>query len=423
MQFVVLPRSLATHVDKLLRAFPVVVVTGARQTGKTTLVRQLSPSEGRTYATLDDPTCLEAAVRDPEGFLGSLPRATLDEVQRRPEVLLAVKRIVDRRRSAGSFLLTGSANLMLMARVSESLAGRAIYVNLRPLTETEKIGRPDPGPWHALLRAEGAQDASEIFPRSPAPPWSWGRAVLEGGFPVPTQERDPEARRAWFEGYVSTYVERDLRQLAQVEALIDFRRLMRISALRTGRLANQAELARDAGLSHATAHRYLNLLEASFLIARVPPYAVSRTKRLTKMPKLQWEDTGLAAHLVGVDSEKQLYRHESSGHLLENLVWHHLRCWADAASPRVELSTWRTASGEEVDFVIECGRHLLPVEVKSAARLSSGDIRHLESFLSEYQEQARFGVILYGGRECRLLSRRVLAVPIAFAVGLLAETR
>jgi predicted AAA+ superfamily ATPase len=400
----------------MLRRFPVVVVTGARQTGKTTLVQHMAGASDRAYRTLDDPASQEAAARDPETFLAESPRLTLDEVQRRPELLLAVKRAVDRDRSAGRFLLTGSANLLMMARVAESLAGRAVYVNLRPMTESEKVGRPDPGPWDRFLRAADACEARDAVPRSARDGGAWPRAVLEGGFPVAALETDPESRRAWFDGYLSTYVERDLRQLAQIDALIDFRRLMRISALRTGRMANQAEMARDAGLSHATAHRYLNLLEVSFLISRAPTYAASRTKRLIKTPKLYWEDTGLAAHLAGIESEEDLRRDGTGGGWLENLVWHHLRCWADLAEPRAEVCTWRTAAGEEVDFVIESGNRLLPIEVKSAARVGSGDVRHMDAFLDEYAPRARVGVVLYGGAECRPLDKRILAVPLGAAL-------
>jgi predicted AAA+ superfamily ATPase len=413
-----LPRLAGDRVGRLLRQFPVVAVTGARQTGKTTLVQHLAGASDRTYRSLDDPDSLEAAVRDPDTFLAESPRLTLDEVQRRPELLSAIKRAVDRGRSAGRFLLTGSANLLMMARVSESLAGRAVYVSLRPLTEPEKAGRPDAGPWGGLMKAADALAARDAVPRAPRAAGAWARAVLEGGFPSAALSPYPASRSAWFDSYVATYVERDLRQLAQIDALVDFRRLMRIAALRTGRMVNQADMARDAGLSHATAHRYLNLLEASFLVARVPPYAVNRTKRLIKTPTLYWEDTGLAAHLAGIGSVGDLRRHECGGGLLENLVWHHLRCWADMAESRTEVCTWRTVSGEEVDFVIESGDRLLPIEVKSAARVAPGDIRHLGTFLDEYAPRARVGVVLYDGAECRPLDRRILAVPLSAALGL-----
>lgn len=303
-----------------------------------------------------------------------------------------------------------------MEGVSESLAGRACYVSLRPMTETEKTGDPRPGPWGDLVRSKSVREAFDVLPRGPVRTFDWASAVQEGGFPVAATEPDAEARRSWFDAYVQTYVERDLRQLSLVSDLVDFRRLMRVAALRVGRLVNQAEVARDAGLSHATAHRYLNLLETSFLITRVAQYSVTRTKRLLKMPKLYWADTGLAATLAGVEDEPTLSSHECQGGLLENLVWHHLRCAADASPRPWEVLTWRTVQGHELDFVLESANSLLPVEVKSSRQVSGDDLKGLEAFLQEYPDRARFGVIVHCGRECRLVGGRILAIPVRTAL-------
>lgn len=412
-----LPRIAEETVERLLRQFPVVVVTGARQTGKTTMVQNLASAPRRTFLSLDDPDTLDLARGDPEVLLESAARLTIDEVQRHPDLLLAIKRVVDRKRTRGRFLLTGSANLLLMAGVAESLAGRAAYLYLRPMTEPEKAGAPRVGPWIRLLSAASAEEALKTLPGTPARPFPWTRAVLEGGFPVAAQERDLASRRTWFEGYVRTYVERDLRQLSQIESLLDFRRLMNLLALRVGRLVNQADIARDAGLSHATAHRYLNLLETSFLIARVPAYSVNRTKRLLKMPKLYWADTGLASYLAGAHAGTDLRSHESGGALLENLLWHHLQSSVDTAPDPVGVLTWRTVSGQEVDFVLESRRRLLPIEVKASRRVTSEDARNLETFLDEYEDLAPFGVVVHGGAEARLVTRRVVAIPLSLALG------
>jgi predicted AAA+ superfamily ATPase len=374
-----------------MTSFPVVILTGARQTGKTTLVEHLPSSKDRKFRSLDDPVSLELAVKDPKLLLAEAEKITLDEVQRHPDLLLAIKMDVDKNRVRGRFLLTGSANLLMMKAVSDSLTGWAVYLHLRPLTEKEKRGNPDPGIWGKLLKARSAEEAEKLIspPTAEQAKWRWTEAVLQGGFPIATLESDPRRRRQWFEGYVATYLDRDLRQLSQIDNTIDFMRLMKIAALRNGKLANQAEMARDAALSHATAHRYLNILETSFLITRVNTYGASRTKRIVKTPKLYWVDTGLAASLSGVQSEEDLKSHESVGGLLENLVWHHLRCWADTFVDHVEILYWRTAGGEEVDFVLE-GKdfRLLPIEIKSGMSVSSSDMRHLNSFLTEYSKRA-----------------------------------
>jgi predicted AAA+ superfamily ATPase len=217
----------------------------------------------------------------------------------------------------------------------------------------------------------------------------------------------------WFDGYVRTYLERDLQQLAQIEALVDFRRLMRASALRSAGLLNQADLARDAGLSPATAYRYLNLLEVSYQIHRLPAYSVNRTKRLIKAPKLYWTDTGLAAFLAGVD------RHSLGDlrpALFETLLLGELLSWREREVPRPDVSYWRTAAGEEVDFIVEWKNRLLPIEVKSAERAKPAHAKAVESFVREYGDTCRFGVVVYTGSDVHLLAEHVIAVPLRLLI-------
>ncbi|MGN2391020.1 ATP-binding protein [Pelomicrobium sp. G1] len=207
----------------------------------------------------------------------------------------------------------------------------------------------------------------------------------------------------WFDGYVRTYLERDLQELAAISALPDFRRLMRAASLRLGQLLNQTELARDVALPQPTVHRWLNLLETSYLLVRLPAYAVNRTKRLIKSPKLYWNDTGLALHLAGVDAP--------GGAHLENLVLGDLLAWRDARLERPELCYWRTTLGEEVDFVIETGGKLLPIEVKATARPRLPDAAHLRTFRKEYGRKARAGLLLHTGTTLEWLAPDVLAAP------------
>ena len=327
---------------------------------------------------------------------------TLDEIQREPDLLRAVKRAIDRDRTPGRFLLTGSANLLLMRQVSESLAGRASYLTLWPMTRREQRGLGRCGRWDELLDAPDAEwldllaageDASE----------DWRALARRGGFPTPALELAAADRAIWFDGYVRTYLERDLQDLAAISALPDFRRLMRAACLRLGQLVNQTELGRDVALPQPTVHRWLNLLETSYLLVRLPAYAVNRTKRLIKTPKLYWGDTGVALHLA--DAE------EPSGAHLENLVLHDLLAWRDARNERAELTYWRTATGEEVDFVVESGGKLLPIEVKATARPRIGDAAQLRSFRAEYGKKARAGLLLHAGGTTEWLAPDVLAAP------------
>src|SRR5436309_4314 len=222
--------------------------------------------------------------------------------------------------------------------------------------------------------------------------------------PTPAVHLSTVAERAvWFEGYVRTYLERDLQTLSSISALPDFRRLMRAACLRLGQLVNQTELARDVALPQPTVHRYLNLLETSYLLVRVPAYAVNRTKRLIKTPKLYWGDAGLALHLGGAA--------EPTGAHLENLVLHDLLCWRDARVERSEILYWRTAAGEEVDFVVEAGRHLVPIEVKTTSRPRLRDAGPLRAFRAEYGKAARAGLLLHTGSTLEWLAPDLLAVP------------
>ncbi len=228
--------------------------------------------------------------------------------------------------------------------------------------------------------------------------------LLHGATPWSAHElKDDDDRQLWFEGYASTYLERDIPRLSAIEAITDLRRLIAAACLRLGGLLNQADLARDVQLAPSTVQRYLNLLEVSFQLVRLPAYSVNRTKRLVKSPKLYWSDTGLALHLAG-DT------HPRGAHL-ENMVLCDLLAWAGARVERTEILFWRTTKGAEVDFVIDTGRRLLPVEVKAAANVHPGDVRHVHTFLDEYSDIAQFGIILYDGEETFWLTDRVLAAP------------
>src|SRR5690606_32975495 len=297
---------------------------------------------------------------EPELLTGDSDPITLDEVQRAPELLHAVKRAIDQDRTPGRFLLTGSANLLMMQRVSESLAGRASYLTLWPMTRREQLGLGSSGIWEDLIEND-EKDWIGLVAAQSLEAEDWRALSRRGGFPTPALTlKTPEERAIWFDGYTRTYVERDLQDLAAITSLPDFRRLMRAASLRLGQLLNQTELGRDIALPQPTVHRWLNLLEISYLLVRLPAYAINRTKRLIKTPKIYWGDTGVAMHLAELS--------EPQGAHLENLVLQDLLAWQHARLTRADLFYWRTTIGEEVDFVIETGDRLLPVEVKTSRR-------------------------------------------------------
>lgn len=400
-----LPRFASDLLSRALDVSPVVVVMGARQTGKSTLVQFDRFSEERLYHTLDDPDTHGRARLAADDLLRSAPQLTLDEVQRQPDLLLAVKRAVDseRPRRNGRFILTGSANLLLMRQVSESLAGRATYIHLWPFSRRETLGRGAPGLWSDLLATPVTEWMALVLSQDTAPA-DWRTLVRRSGYPTPALElADENARALWFDGYVRTYLERDLRSLSAVDNLLDFRRLMRAASHRLGGLVNQAEIARDTTIARPTVQRYLNLLETSFQVVRLPAYAVNRTKRLVKSPKLYWSDPGLAVWLGNTSA--------LDGRHLENLVLVDLLVWRDGQAPTPEIMYWRTTTDREVDFVVESGEKLLAIEVKATARPRIRDITGLQLFRDEYRDRFVGGLLLHAGGQVEWLADGILAAP------------
>jgi len=397
-----LPRCLLRALTDRLAVMPAVVVTGARQTGKSTLVRELL-GEDRAWITLDDFDTLHVLRQNPDALLSHPAPLTIDEVQRAPDMFASIKKVIDRDRQPGRFLLTGSANLLMMDRVSESLAGRAVYLNLRPMTRGEQLGNASSGCWDAFFDRPPGNWEQAIHDRG-ATAEPWAPLALRGGFPTPAVHLSTQAERAiWFDGYVQTYLERDLGQLSNISSLPDYRRLMRAVCHRSGQILNQTELGRDVGLPQPTVHRYLNLLEVSHLLIRLPAWSVNRTKRLIKSPKVFWGDVGLSLHLADLN--------EPTGCHFENLILLDIMTWLDGRSGTGSAHYWRTVQGDEVDFVIETGKGLLPVEVKSTDRPRLAHTRGISAFRSEYGSRSLPGLLLHDGQKTEWLSGDVLSVP------------
>jgi hypothetical protein len=398
-----LQRELASLVRRALAALPVVVITGLRQAGKTTFLQQDTAFAGRRYLTLDDYATLEAARREPEALLGKGEPVTIDEAQRCPELLLAVKRAVDRRRTPGRFVLSGSANLALMEGVSESLAGRALYLTLHPFSRRERLGSTEPPFLTAFLTEPRLPSQPRFRPVT-------NEEVLAGGLPPVVTGEAPDPA-LWFLGYEQTYLERDLRDLSQVADLVAFRNLLRLAAFRTAQILNQSEMARDAKLPASTVARYLGLLETSFVLHRLGPYLRSRTTRLIKSPRLFLSDSGLAAHLTTTKDLAPTADEPLRGALFETWVHQNLRALLDAHLPEAELAFWSVQGRYEVDFVITHGRRSVAVEVKAGSRFSRKALSGLEAFLARTPEAAA-GVLAYNGEEAVALGDRLYAVPV-----------
>lgn len=397
-------RWLTRQLQAALKALPVVVLTGARQTGKTTLAQALP--QKRTFVSLDDLGVLGQAHADPDSLLASRP-VTLDEVQRAPELLLPVKRQVDRQRKAGDFLLTGSANLLLMGKVAESLAGRAVYLELPPFCPAEWQERPD-----------GLEPLDLLFePDFKLSDWpeeagDWQTWLLRGGFPSALSAPSEEARKLWFTGYVQTYLERDLRQLSAVSSLPDFQRVMALAANRSARLLNQSELARDAALPQPTVHRYLNLLETGCLLVRLSPCTTHPATGLVKGKKVLWSDCGLAAWLAGIKSAPDLASRLDQGFWLEQAIFQSLQSWRSIDPGGRKLYFWRDRSGREVDFVLEKDGVLVALEIKLSQQATPSDADGIAAFRQNLGKGRHFrcGAVLHAG-SARSLGQELWALP------------
>jgi predicted AAA+ superfamily ATPase len=406
-----LQRHLEAHLVESLRHFPVVLLIGARQVGKSTLVRRITQSVWvAPYITLDDRTTLDAALRDPDGFIQGLEGpAVIDEVQRAPDLLRAIKLVVDRDRQPGRFLLTGSAHILTLQAVSETLAGRVAVHELRPFAWSEVHGSSarrlsemfDPSVSRRLLKVRAPDDFRPMR-----------KMVLTGGFPTPALMKADAPRRTWFESYRQTYLERDLRDIANVTHLPELGRLMVALALRTGSLLNIAELARDIGLPETTTRRHIRLLMQTFQLETLSPFSSNRFKRLVKTPKVYWTDTGMAAHLAAVRAWADLERRNLSGTFLETWVHAELRKLLSLEQELIELSFWRTQEGREVDFLLERGGEVVGIEVKSAASVRSRDLTGLNQCRDVLQKRWRLGIVLYTGLQATLIDDRTVAVPI-----------
>ncbi len=411
------PRHATEVVSRWLDTFRVVVVSGARQVGKSTLARLVLDRRGGTYLTLDDPLTLSQALEDPDGLVGQGAGFTvIDEVQRAPDLLRAVKLAVDRDPTPGRFLLTGSANLLGLRSVTESLAGRAVYTELFPLSWSEIAGQPRPGTLDAAFAAPSAEAFASTL--GPALPGGGDRArvlALAGGMPEVHGLR-PEERRAWYDSYRRTFLERDLRQLTEISNVPEFGRLTNLALLRTGSLLNKSQLAVSAKVSHTTANRYLGLLEVAYQIRLLPPFFPNVTKRLVKTPKLFAVDCGAAAWAANAWDWRAAVAAALDGALIETFAVSDLIAW-DGLAGASRYFFWRTSAGAEVDLVVERGERIVAIEFKASRSLRHRDTRGLRVLEADAGPGFHLGVLAYLGEEIRVLGDKLVAVPLSSLLG------
>lgn len=377
-------RTLSDKLLSLAEKFPVVSITGPRQSGKTTLAKWLF--RDRAYVSLEDPNEKEFALSDPRGFLRRFTEGIiLDEIQRTPELLSYIQGIVDSEDRPGRFILTGSQQFHLMEKVSQTLAGRTAVVNLLPLSLDELRGQETADPW----RLDETLSASDI------PPFSLQEITFKGFYPrIHDKDLEPQD---WLSAYYRTYVERDVRDLANIGNLETFQRFVRLCAARSGQLLNLSSLAVDAGISHTTARSWISILQAGFIIHLLSPHFTNFSKRIVKSPKLYFLDTGLLCYLLRIRNPSELSFHAMRGPIFETFVLAELYKAFSHRGEMPPLYFWRDRTGHEVDAVIDTGSRLIPIEIKSSETVDRSLFNGLRYYLSLGAPAAQNGVLIHAG--------------------------
>jgi len=400
-------RNIESELQAAIADTPVVLLNGARQTGKSTLARDFAQARSIPYITLDDATQLAAASSDAQGFLAGLgDRAVIDEVQKAPGLFPAIKMSVDRDRRPGRFLLTGSANVLLLPQISESLAGRMELITLLPLSQGELHGRRE-----RFLDGVFAESLPVLQPGDAV---DLKGAVLAGAYPEVIKRPAGKRRDAWFAAYITALLQRDVRDLANIEGLTDMPRLLSLLAARVGSLLNMSELSRSSGIPNSTLKRYLSLLQATFLFQPLPAWSSNLGKRLIKSPKIHLIDSGLTAHLAGVTRQSLDRDPVLFGHLFENFVVNELRKHTGWSDSRVKLHHYRTTTGREADILLEdaAGR-LVGLEVKASATVVRKDFSGFDALSEDTRRQFVRGIVLYTGEQSVAFGENYMALPVS----------
>jgi hypothetical protein len=401
------PRHLAARLREALRDTPAVLIHGPRQSGKTTLARSVGEARGYRYVSFDEDATVVAAKADPIGFVSRLPaKSILDEVQRVPEIFTSLKAAIDRRRTAGRYILTGSANVLFVPGLADSLAGRMGLLRLHPLAQSE-IERTRTRFLDVLFRAQFKTGLSDRLGGDLA------RRIVDGGYPAALARPTAARRRAWYRDYLETQIQRDVRDLSRIRSLDTLPKLLRLAAGHTARLINVADLAAPFELTRQTIHEHVTLLERVFLIERLPPWHTNQMSRLVKRAKLHFGDTGIACALLGIDAANLDDDRSLLGAMLETFVLQELRRMASWQPDPIEFCHYRDRDGFEVDIVLEQGRaSVAGIEVKAAATVNQTDFRGLRKLRDAAGKRFVAGTVLYDGSARISFGDSLFAVPI-----------
>ena len=397
-------RSLQKTLDKALNISPAVLLAGARQIGKTTLVSQLQ----REYIVMDDITQLAAANSDPQGYIQSIDKPiTLDEIQKAVHLLTPIKLYIDQHRNNGDFLLTGSANVLDLKKSNESLAGRLIEIKLHPFTAKEKNKDYETNIVNDLFA--GKFNKIELNKNHHKRVNSF---ILEGGYPVAFSMNTAKERFMWFNSYISTYIERDIRSIGELRNLDNFIWFFNVLAPRTATILNKSNIANDTQLNAITLDNYISLLEKVYQIYLLKPYAENIGKTFIKAPKVYLTDSGIAAHMFGVREVSDLNNSIHKGKIVETFVFTELLKYIDYSNSIIEYFYYRTQDKKEIDFILKRNNEILAIEVKSAHSVATKDFNHIIDFQKRSQYQVT-GIVFYNGEKIVPFAKNLFAIPLS----------
>jgi len=399
-----LKRAIREELDEYLKYFPVLLISGARQVGKSTLALHL---EIENYITLDDINIYEMAKNDPKGFIESLDKPVIiDEAQRLPQLMITIKEHIDKKRINGEFVLTGSASLQGFKDISDSLAGRIGIVELYPLSLKEKSQKEE-----NIIDIFSSSLDGYILKKYKS---DIAQHLLDGGYPEMLKIDSQKAKYLWFSSYIRTYIESDARELTNIRNLDKFIKMYRLCMIRSGNMFNKNELQKEAGLDNRTFDSYFAVMEHTYQLQKLQPFFKNQLKRLIKTPKIYATDTGVLSHLLQIGSKEELEKSHYRGDIVETFIYDELLKANSSALKKVGLFYYRTSDKKEIDFILDYGEKIIAIEIKTSKSISKSDFKHIYHLQKEIPDSFDKGIVLYGGDSFLRLDEKMYAVPFGF---------
>ncbi len=401
-----LKRAIREELEEYLKYFPVLLISGARQVGKSTLALHLGIEN---YITLDDINIYEMAKNDPKGFIENLQKPVIiDEAQRLPQLMITIKEYIDKQRINGEFVLTGSASLKGFKDISDSLAGRIGIVELYPLSLKEKSQKEQ-----NIIDIFGGSLDEYILKKYES---DISQDIIDGGYPEIVKIDSQKAKYLWFSSYIRTYIESDARELANIRNLDKFIKMYRLCMIRSGNMFNKNELQKEAGLDNRTFDSYFAIMEHTYQMHKLQPFFKNQLKRLIKTPKIYATDTGVLNHLLQINSKEELETSHYKGDIVETFIYDELLKANSSALQKVGLYYYRTTDKKEIDFILDYGQKVIAIEIKTSKSVSKSDFKHIYHLQKELPKFFDKGIVIYGGDTLLRLDEKMYAVPFGFLI-------